>query len=156
MCTIVFGFFSFLGGGILDRFKSLKVGFLEGGASWFPTVLDRMDKWRVTPAAEVWPAEKAPIDYLREREIYFTVEGDEANLPAFVDLIGADRILGAADFPHTHYAGGKLGEAFGSIRERDDVPDAHKDLIFGPNAMRFYGLKPEDVHFSKPTQTAQG
>ena len=47
-------------------------------------------------------------------------------------------------------------KASGSIRERDDVPHAHKDLIFGPNAMRFYGLKPEDVHFSKPTQTAQG
>ena len=153
--TIVFGFFSFLGGGILDRFKSLKVGFLEGGASWFPTVMDRMDKWRVTPAAEVWPAEKSPMEYIREREIYFTVEGDEANLADFTNLIGPDRILGAADFPHTHYAGGKLGEAFSSIRERDDVPEDQKDLIFGPNAMRFYGFKPEDVYFGKAGAAAR-
>ena len=34
--SMVMGFFSFLGGGILDRFPNLEVAFLEGGIGWYP------------------------------------------------------------------------------------------------------------------------
>lgn len=146
---IVFGLFSFLAGGILDRFPRLRIAFIEGGADWFPTAVGRMEKWRKTPTAEVWPAEKGPMEYLREREIYFTVEGDEDTLVDFVNFVGVNRILGAADFPHVHYEGGKLGEAFGDIREREDISDSDKDLIFGANALNFYGYKVEDLYFAR-------
>src|SRR5205823_13258385 len=49
-----FGMFSFLAGGILDRFPTLKVAFLEAGSVWLPAILDRIEKWRNTPTSEVW------------------------------------------------------------------------------------------------------
>jgi predicted TIM-barrel fold metal-dependent hydrolase len=91
--SMSFGLFSFLGGGILDRFPTLRVGFLEAGSVWLPAILDRMDKWRQTPTAEVWPAAKAPREYLNDGRLYFTVEGDEANLKEFVALVGPRNIF---------------------------------------------------------------
>lgn len=135
-----FGMFSFLAGGILDRFPDLKVAFLEAGAVWLPAMLDRLNKWRETPTAEVWPARKAPEEYLRGGQLYFTVEGDEPNLAEFVEFVGAEQILGSADFPHVHYAGGRLGEGFTLLRDHEALDDATKEAILGGNAMRYYGL----------------
>lgn len=138
--SMMFGLFSFLAGGILDRFPDLKVAFLEAGAVWLPTMLDRLEKWRPTPTAEPWPARKAPMEYIRDHQLFFTVEGDEANLGEFVNLVGEDRILGSADFPHVHYAGGKLGSTFSDLRDHPDLTPEQKRLILGRNAEKFYGL----------------
>jgi uncharacterized protein len=138
--SMMFGLFSVLAGGILDRFPELKIGFLEAGAVWLPTFLDRADKWRLTPTAEVWPAKKAPLEYIRDHEVYFTIEGDEDNLLDFIKLVGANRIIGSADFPHVHYEGGKLGETFSSIKDRSDLTIAEKQLILSKNAQQFYNI----------------
>lgn len=140
--AMVMGFFSFLGGGILDRFPALKVAFMEGGIGWYPAALSRMEHWQETPAAEPWKAQKRASDYLRENQVYFTVEGDEPDLPEFIRFAGEDRILGSADFPHVHYAGGRLSESFDEIRSRTDLSDAVKAKILSGNSQRFYGFAP--------------
>jgi predicted TIM-barrel fold metal-dependent hydrolase len=139
--SMMFGMFSFLAGGILDRYPTLKVAFLEAGSVWLPAILDRLAKWGSTPTAEVWPAQKKPEDYLASGQLYFTVEGDEANLTEFVKLAGPKQILGSADFPHVHYAGGQLGEGFTFLREHTALTAEEKRLILGQNAVEFYGLK---------------
>lgn len=139
--SMVMGFYSFVGGGILDRFPDLKVGFIEGGADWFPSLLNRMEHWYDTPTAQPWQAKKRPLEYIRDHQLYFTCEGDEKDLPRFLEIVGADRVLGSADFPHVHFEGGKLGETFDEIRERDDITQEAKDLMYGPNAIKFYGLE---------------
>lgn len=138
--AMVMGFFSIVSGGVLDRFPRLKVAFLEGGIGWYPAALSRMDHWSETPAAEVWPAQKKPSQYLRDHEIYFTVEGDEPDLPEFVEFAGEDRIIGSADFPHVHYAGGRLSVAFDEIRARNDLSGEVKQKILGRTAVAFYGV----------------
>lgn len=138
--SMAIGMFSFLAGGILDRFPSLRVAFLEAGSVWLPAVLDRLDKWRSTPTAEVWPAERAPEEYLASGRLYFTVEGDESNLVEFIEQVGHEQILGSADFPHVHYAGGKLGEGFTMLRDHPDLSAVQKKAILGGNAGRFYGF----------------
>jgi predicted TIM-barrel fold metal-dependent hydrolase len=138
--SMTFGMFSMLAGGILDRFPTLRVAFLEAGSVWLPAVLDRLDKWRETPTAEVWPAEKAPEEYLRSGQLYFTMEGDEDNLVEFVDMVGYQQILGSADFPHVHYAGGQLGIGFTLMRNNEHLDDTKKAAILGRNAVRFYDL----------------
>lgn len=139
--SMVMAFYSFVGGGVLDRFPNLKVGFIEGGADWFPSLVNRMEHWYDTPTAQPWLAKKRPTDYLRDCQLYFTCEGDERDLPRFIELVGADRVLGSADFPHVHFEGGKLGETFDEIREREDVSEETKQLMYGPNAIKFYGLE---------------
>ena len=138
--SMAVGMFSFLGGGILDRYPMLRVAFLEAGSVWLPAILDRMDKWRTTPTAEVWPAQRAPEEYLSTGRLFFTVEGDEANLVEFINQVGYEQILGSADFPHVHYAGGRLGQGFTELRDHADLSDVQKQAILGGNANRFYGF----------------
>ena len=134
------GMFSVLAGGILDRFPNLKVAFIEAGTVWLPTFLDRAEKWRKTPTAEVWLAEKSPLEYLKNNQIFFTVEGDESKLKEFVDLVGVDRILGAADFPHIHYEGGKMSETFKHLITHEDFNNDDKVKILGKNSLNFYRM----------------
>jgi predicted TIM-barrel fold metal-dependent hydrolase len=138
--SMAIGLFSFLAGGILDHFPTLRVGFLEAGSVWLPAMLDRMAKWRATPTAEVWPARKTPEEYLASGQLFFTVEGDESNLVEFVDQVGYQQILGSADFPHVHYAGGRLGEGFTMLRDHAELSARQKAAILGANANRFYGF----------------
>lgn len=138
--SMAVGMFSFLAGGILDRYPGLRVAFMEAGSVWLPAMLDRMDKWRTTPTAEVWPAQRSPEDYLSDGNLFFTVEGDEANLVEFIDQIGYQQILGSADFPHVHYAGGKMGQGFTDLRDHPDLSAEKKTAILGANARRFYGF----------------
>src|SRR5437879_2373413 len=75
--SMVMGFFSFLGGGILDRFPGLKVLFVEGAIDAYPLALQRMALWYETPTAQPWPARHPANDYLKNCAVYFTCEGDE-------------------------------------------------------------------------------
>lgn len=139
--SMTMGMFSFLAGGILDRFPGLKVAFLEAGAVWLPALVNRLEKWRPTPTAEVWPAKKSAMEYIQEHNLYFTVEGDEDNLVDFINLVGVDRVLGSGDFPHVHYAGGKMAETFIDIKENQNISSADKVKILGKNAQKFYNIR---------------
>ena len=134
------GMFSIFAGGILDRFPQLKVAFIEAGTVWLPTLIDRVEKWRKTPTAEVWLAEKSPLDYLKDNNVFFTVEGDEADLRKFTNLVGVDRILGAADFPHVHYEGGNLSETFHDLVTHKDFSNEEKIKFLGKNSLNFYRM----------------
>ncbi len=131
-------FFSFTAGGILERFPGLKVGLIEAPLDWFPVMLERMSHWRATPTAHPWPVDNPAEHYMRERDLYFTAEGDEENLPELLELFGEDRIMGSQDFPHVHFEGGRIGEGFQDLRKRDDISEEARRKLLVDNAQRFY------------------
>ncbi len=133
--------FSFLGGGILDRFPKLKVAFVEGALQWYPIAIERMEHWRSTPTAAPWPTKNGPQYYLRERDVYFTCEGNEHRLAEFVEIFGQDRLMASADFPHVHYDSSKLSTSFDALACRDDLADTVKERLMGTNAVRFFQLQ---------------
>jgi predicted TIM-barrel fold metal-dependent hydrolase len=55
-------------------------------------------------------------------------------------MVGYQQILGSADFPHVHYAGGQLGIGFTLMRNNEHLDDTKKAAILGRNAVRFYDL----------------
>ncbi|WP_259782106.1 amidohydrolase family protein [Aestuariispira ectoiniformans] len=142
---LVMGLFSFVGGGIYDRFPALKVALVEGGIDWFPVAFKRMTAWKGTAAAHPWPALKDPEYYLQECPIYFGAGGDEDNLPDLLKTLGPDRLLGGQDFPHAHEEDGGMSHSFIDLRRRTDVSDTAKKGILCNNAMEFYGIKKETV-----------
>jgi predicted TIM-barrel fold metal-dependent hydrolase len=144
--SLVFALFSFVAGGIFDRFPHLKVGLIEGGIEWFPVALKRMQHWLDTPTGHPWPARHEPRYYLSECAIYFGAGGDEDDLPHVLKVLGEDRLIGGQDFPHTHFKGNRLGQSFVDLRERDDVSDTVKRKMLCDNAAAFYGIKPADLH----------
>lgn len=153
--SLVLSLFSFVAGGIFDRFPKLKVGLIEGGIEWFPVALKRMQHWLDTPTGHPWPAKHEPLYYLSQCSLYFGAGGDEEELPHVLKVLGEDRLIGGQDFPHTHFKGNKLGESFVDLRERKDVSDTVKKKMLCDNAAAFYGIKAADVRSPRTLAQAQ-
>lgn len=138
MFPVVMGFFSFLGGGILDRFPTLRVGFLEAGVEWLPMVMARMQHYHgaMTRVGHPIKTQNPPDKWLAEAQIYISTEGDDPQLRAVIDLLGDDYVMMSADMPH----GDVPVDLLPSFRERQDIPVESRRKILGTNAARFYKL----------------
>lgn len=133
---------SFVLEGVFDRFKTLRVGFLEAGTGWVPFMIDRLDRYydgmnrngyREYSAAAV----TRPSDVFKLGRIYFTCEGGERSLSGLVDRIGAKTLMFASDFPHESNIERAMSE-MEEMMERDDVSDEAKRGIFCDNIEAFY------------------
>lgn len=130
---------SVLTGGILDRFPRLRVAFMENDSRFFEVFMVRAMHWFPTAAARVWPTSLSPMEVLRERQIYFSYEGDYSLLPRFLDLVGEDRVMAALDFPHTHYGEASLSASFNFVRDHTGLDAARKRMLLRDTAAVFYG-----------------
>jgi len=150
---ILIGFYSFLGGGILDRHPKLRVAFLEAGAGWMPWFLGRMDHYY--PVAEFFRSSfglpkitaKRPMDY-RDR-VFVTAEADEDNLPQVIELLGEDNVMVSEDMPHFELRDGSGDE----LDERTDLSQKQKEKILYHNPSRFYGIKLKE-RMARPVRAA--
>ncbi len=136
---VLIGYFSFLGGGILDRFPALRVGFFEAGADWLPYWTERMDQYWL---ASSWLAPghprsaRRPSEYLATGRVYVTCEGEERLLPQVLEFLGEDRVMISGDMPHLEAREGVVAE----IRERADLSEAVKAKLLGANATTFFRI----------------
>jgi hypothetical protein len=125
-------------GGVFDRHPRLRVAFLEAGVGWVPYFLDRMHEHYEKRGDWIpggWTRD--PNDYLRAGNIYVTCEPDEPILPGVIDVLGADFMMFASDYPHWD---GDWPESTKHLRSRGDISDEDRAKIAGANAQRFYGL----------------
>ena len=142
---LVMALFSFVAGGVLDKFPHLKVGLIEGGIDWFPVALKRMKQWKHTAAGHPWSARKDPEHYLNECKVMFGTGGDEDNLPDLIRDLGDDHLMGGQDFPHAHESDGSLSTSFIDLRRRGDITTEQKRKILCGNAMGFFDIKVDEV-----------
>ena len=63
--------------GVFDAFPNLRVGFLEGGTSWIPMVLDRLERELEYGGLRI---KRKPLDYFTGGKIFVGCEGNEAAL----------------------------------------------------------------------------
>ena len=138
---LLMGFYSFAGGGVLDRHPRLEAVFLEGGAGWLPWYLERMDHYY--PVAEFFrssfglaPITSASPESYKDR-IHVTAEAGERLLPQVLDYLGEDNVMVSEDMPHLEAREGS-GEDLGA---RADVTEAQKEKILLRNPARFYGIE---------------
>ncbi len=66
-----------------------------------------------------------------------TCEAEEPILPGVIDVLGADFIMYASDYPHWD---SDFPNSSRSLRERADISDEARRKILGANATRFYAL----------------
>jgi predicted TIM-barrel fold metal-dependent hydrolase len=94
--------YCFTAGGILERFPTLRVGFLEAGGTWLTPWLYRLDEHaeqlRDVPS-ETSRITERPSEYFR-RQCWISCEPDEPNIGGFFEYVGRDRVMWASDFPH--------------------------------------------------------
>ena len=137
--------------GVFERFPNLRVGFLEGGATWVPFFMDRLDRsyhegHMQTDADGVVlggpePGEKAS-DYfkrhVRAGRIFVGFDCDDDGLGFAVGKAGRDAFLFGSDFPHEVFDAKKCRHEIDELLERDDLTEQDKAAVLGGNAMRLY------------------
>ncbi len=131
--------------GVFDRFRKLRVGFLEAGTGWVPYMIDRLDRayevmqgngyreysqWLKTP----------PREHFASGRMYFSCEGGEPSMKNLIDRIGFRNLLFASDFPHESNMERAMHE-IEELMERDDLSDEAKQAIFCDNIEAFYGRR---------------
>ncbi len=140
---LLMGFYSFAGGGVLDRHPGLKAVFLEGGAGWLPWYLERMDHYY--PVAEFFrssfglaPITRAAPETFKDR-IYVTAEAGEMLLPQVLAYLGEDNVMVSEDMPHLEAREGSGSD----LSARSDITEGQKAKILVRNPARFYGIDAE-------------
>jgi len=137
---VLFGFVSFVGGGILERYPKLRVAFLEAGAGWIPWFFERIDHYH--PVAHFFRSSFGLEPLLRERpetyrdRVYATCEADELLLPQVINYLGEGNLMVSEDMPHLEAREGAAHE----MMSRKDLSAEHKARIMIDNPARFYGL----------------
>ena len=128
--------------GLWDKFPKLKIAFLEGGATWVPFMMDRLDYEyeSVFGAASRAQLKKRPSDYLREGDNFWVaMELGERNLKYTIDAIGPDRILYASDYPHEPTEE-DLTTELPEFLESNEFTDDIKRKLVHDNMISFYNL----------------
>lgn len=138
--SVLHAMYAFLGGGILDRFRSLKVGFLEGDLPAYLSFIERLEHWR--PMSHVRPviSKKSAYDYIAEGRIFFSCEGDETELSKAIEIFGENNIVVTFDFPHVHFEGAALCTGIHDLVSNNQLTSRQRNLLIGENAGRFYGF----------------
>ena len=120
--------------GLWDAFPKLRVGFLEGGTSWVPLIIDRLERELEYGGLRI---KKRPEEYFRNGRFFIGCEGNEKVLSYVIERIGHEPFMFASDFPHEITMDNCM-EEIDEIVERKDIKEGHKAAILGDNARRFY------------------
>jgi uncharacterized protein len=143
LTPVLMGFASLLGSGILDRFPTLRVAFLEAGCEWLHFMLHRLEHrfHFARSMAKIIPqtaprAASPPREYLRRGNLYVSAEVDDTLLPQVIELLGDDHIIFGSDMPH----GDRERFAAKTLLARTDLDNAAKRKILEDNPRRLYRL----------------
>lgn len=132
----IFGQLAF--GGVFDRHPKLKVAFVEAGINWVASTLQDADM--------VCNAQRDFVDYkinhtarwYWENHCYASFMIDPLGL-RLLDLIGIDRVMWSADYPHMEGSNGFSRHSMKAVIDAvKDDNDARK--ILGGTALELYGL----------------
>ena len=141
---VLMGLVSMMSGGIFDRFPTLRVVYLEAGCLWVHFILERLHhryqhsgKNLANIVSRTAPVQKmAPMEYMKNGNLYFSAEVEDVLLPQVLDLVGDGQILFGSDMPH----GDRERFAAGMLCQRQDISDAAKAKILESNPVTFYSL----------------
>jgi len=122
-------------GGVLERFPSLKVAFMESGCGWLPYWLHRLDEHHEALPSFMPELKLAPSDYFR-RQCWIATEGEEADMASVLRYAGDDRVIWASDYPHFDC---KLPGSLDWCKH-SELPEETLEKILWKNSAALYGF----------------
>ena len=123
-------------GGVFDRNPDLQVVYAEAGIGWVLPWLQDAEALYDLYGSLLDKIEHRPSYYWRNN-CYATFQADELGL-AHIDVLGADRIMWAADYPHSEGTFGFSRKAQKVVYDTLGEEDAR--LVLGENAKRVFRL----------------
>lgn len=125
-------------GGVLDRFPTLRVGFMESGIGWVPYFCHRIHEHREKRSELLGAMTTDVLDHLERGQLFFSFEADEPLLATCVEQLGSGPWVYASDYPHwdSDFPG-----TVDTCRRLAEAVDEHlAQHVLGGNAARLYGL----------------
>jgi predicted TIM-barrel fold metal-dependent hydrolase len=124
-----------IGGGLLERFPRLRLGFFEGGISWVPWWAERMDAHyrhfaRHTPHLTCKPSEA-----MKNERCFYSFDPDEALMPEALHAMGQGRLMWASDYPHFD---AEFPDAGRVVVANARLTATEKRAVLADNARRFF------------------
>ena len=128
--------------GVFDAFPRLRMGFMEGGCSWVPFMMDRLDYEYGSilgiPARR--KIKRKPSEYIREGDNFWvSFELGEQALKYTIDAMGSERILYASDYPHEPSEEELLEELPEFIANPAYSEQVKRNVLYN-NVKRFYSI----------------
>ena len=144
LMPVLLGFSAMINSGLLDRFPTMRVGFLEAGCQWVHFMIDRLDHrfgHSGNFLADILPdtvpkAKLAPMEYVRQGNLYLSAEVEDALLPEVVELVGEGQVVYGSDMPH----GDREVLSSDYLRQRKDLSESVKTRILQDNGANLYNL----------------
>ena len=122
--------------GVFERFPELRIVITEGGFSWVPDVMWRLDKdWRSVRDEVPW-LKRLPSEYIVEN-VRFTTQpipepDDPKHLEAMIDIVhGEQTLVFSSDYPHWDFDN--------PLRALAEIPEAIRERVRSTNAVELYG-----------------
>lgn len=124
--------------GVFERFPGFRIVMTEGGVSWLPALMWRLDtEWKALRSEVPWVA-KAPSEYLADHvrltsQPLERPDSDQQLLNIFEAMDARRILMFASDYPHWDFDS-----------PTHAIPKLTKELhkrIFSENARLFYGLE---------------
>lgn len=149
LMPVLLGFSAMVHSGLLDRFPTMRVGFLEAGCQWVHFMMDRMHHRFVHSGNfladilvdTVPKAKLAPMEYMRQGNLYLSAEVEDALLPQVVELVGEGQVVYGSDMPH----GDREVLSSDYLKQREDLSETVKTKILQDNGARLYNLDVGDA-----------
>ena len=132
---IQLSFMSFFQGGVFDRFPNFRLVVLESGTLWMPYMLDRMDE-KFEVIGFTMESKEEPSTYFKTRG-WISMEPEDEYGALTAELLGADRILWAYDYPHSDSWTGPVKTLKESLSR---LPEDDQRKVMGENALDLYKL----------------
>ena len=141
------GLISLVCNGVFEKFPELKIVLLEGGFSWVPGMMWKLDQSWAALRREVPWLKRPPSEYIREHIRFGTQPMEEPpdpkHLLSIIDMLGSDKLLMfATDFPHWDFDA--PAHALPAA-----LPAELRRKILWENAREFYGF-PEPAEVPEP------
>ncbi len=124
-------------GGVFDRHPGVKVVFAEGGIAWVAPFLQDAELLYDTYSQVIEPIAQRPSAYWHAN-CYATFQTDLLGITRLLDIIGADRVMWGADYPHTEGTFGYTAESLAQVV--DNVSEAQARMILGDTAATLFRL----------------
>ncbi|WP_144905991.1 amidohydrolase family protein [Halobellus captivus] len=123
--------------GIPEKFPELDIIFMESGVTYVPALMTRLDEEYLKRPEENPLLEKLPSDYLKE--VYYGTQPLEKSanpeyLETCFNMIGADQIMYASDYPHWDY------DRPTTVTDLPFLTEDDKQKILGGNALEVFDL----------------
>jgi predicted TIM-barrel fold metal-dependent hydrolase len=122
--------------GVIERHPNLKIVHVEADAGWLPYWLQRMEQhYDFSGQAEHPELKRRPSEYFKSNFIV-AARGDEATLPAAIDLVGEDFLTFNTDYPHPD---GTWPQGMQDL-ENQPISETARRKIFWDNGAALFGL----------------